>query len=297
MPTPVSAHVPVLLSEVLSGLQLQPNDDVIDATLGGGGHARAMLERTSPKGRLLALEGDQRTLSLTQAALADLSHRITFVHTNYRQLKPNATAHHFTAIAGILFDLGLSSIALADPSRGFSFQSVGPLDMRLDPETQTLTAGTIVNEWPEDELIRIFRELGEERQAGRIAKAISLARRNQPLMSTSELAELVTTVKPRRGPRHPATQIFQALRMTVNDELGSLQAVLPEAIELLRPGGRLAVITFHSLEDRLVKVWSKSMAQAGQVRLVNKHVIVPERSEILQNPRARSAKLRLIEKI
>lgn len=289
-------HVPVLLPAVLAHLHLQPNRDVIDATLGGGGHAAAMLEAISPDGRLLGIEIDPRTLVSVQSLRQRYGPRFAAAHGNFRNLRRIASDHGFSSVQAILFDLGLSSLTVADPSRGFSFQHDGPLDMRFDPTAQTLTAAELVNTWTGPDLERVFRSAGEERRAAGIAAAIVAERRHRPLTTTGQLAELVARVKPRRGRLHPATQVFQALRLIVNDELGALESALPQALELLRPGGRLAVITFHSLEDRLAKQWSHRESRQGRLRLVNRHVIVPARQEQLANPRSRSAKLRIIEK-
>ncbi len=289
-------HVPVLLSEVLTHLHLQSNEDVIDATLGGGGHAAAMLEAVAPNGRLLGIETDPRTLVATRTQLRRFGSRFVPAHGNFRQLRRLATDQGFRSVDAILFDLGLSSLTIDDPSRGFSFQHDGPLDMRFDPTDQTPTAAEIIDTWSGPDLERIFRSAGEERQAARIAAAIVAKRRQAPLTTTGQLTELISAVKPRRGRLHPATQVFQALRLTVNDELGALESALPQALELLRPGGRLAVITFHSLEDRVAKRWSHQEFRQGRLRLVNRHVIVPARQEQLANPRSRSAKLRLVEK-
>ncbi|MBI5467424.1 MAG: 16S rRNA (cytosine(1402)-N(4))-methyltransferase RsmH [Candidatus Kerfeldbacteria bacterium] len=290
-------HVPVLLPDVLAGLHLQSENNVIDATLGGGGHAEALLETISPDGRLLGIETDQRTLNVTRHRLERYGSRFNAAHGNFRDLRGIATAHGFPAVDAILFDLGVSSMTLDEGDRGFSFQHDGPLDMRFDPTTQTLTAADIINTWSAAELVRCFRELGEERMANRLADIIVMSRRTQPFTSTVQLATDIAAVKHQRGRIHPATQVFQALRMAVNDELGAISAALPQAVDLLRPNGRLAVITFHSIEDRLVKQWSRQAAKAGQVSLVNKHVIVPSRQEQVANPKSRSAKLRLIEKI
>lgn len=289
-------HVPVLLSTVLHHLNLHPQDPVIDATLGGGGHARAILDQTAPDGPLLGIEADERTFNLTQQTLKPFGDRCRLVHGNFRHINQYVSDHHFPPVAGILLDLGLSSIALDDASRGFSFQTVGPIDMRFDASRQTLTAAEILNTWPEADIARVLYDYGEERQSRRIAKAIIDYRRQQPFSTTEELARVVEEVKPRRGKTHPATQTFQALRIAVNDELGVLQEALPKAITLLRPGGRLAVITFHSLEDRLVKQWSRQAAADGLVTLVNKKVLKPDRAEQVANPRSRSAKLRIIQK-
>lgn len=290
-------HVPVLFSDILPLLQLQPNDRVIDATLGGGGHARGLLEAIAPAGRLLGLEADARTLAETQAAMSEYGPRFIPVHGNFRSLAAHAEAHQFVPVQAILLDLGLSSIALADAQRGFSFQADGPLDMRLDPESQTLTAQTIVQTWTEARLAEIFSAYGEEPRANKIAQHLVSVRQRQPLTSTTQLAELIAQVKHRRGRTHPATQVFQALRIAVNDEFGALRAVLPQALTILEPQHRLAVITFHSLEDRIVKQWAKAMAAEQRIRLVNKHVIVAGQPERRDNPRARSAKLRIVEKI
>lgn len=293
----MTGHRPVLLEETVARLNLSINDNVIDATLGGGGQAVAILKATGPNGRLLGLEADPRTLVATNETMREFGHRFVGANANFRDLKAVAAEKGFTNIAAIVFDLGLSSIALADADRGLSFQTPGPLDMRLDPAHQTLTAAAIVNHWPHAELRDIFRRLGQEPQAVRITDAIIAARQRQLLTDTIELASIIERVKKRHGRIHPATLVFQSLRMAVNDELGCLYAALPSALELLRPGGRLAVITFHSLEDRLVKNWIKQTTASGGLQRVNKQVIRPTRAETLANPRARSAKLRVIEKI
>jgi 16S rRNA (cytosine1402-N4)-methyltransferase len=290
-------HVPVLLSAVLEGLILQPNDDVIDATLGGGGHARELLKQNAPAGRLLGIEADARTLLHTKIQLTEFGRRAELVHGNFRQLTSLAAAHGFAEVAAILFDLGLSSIALEDPDRGFSFQSSGPLDMRFDPTAQTLTAGEIVKSYSAAELTNIFREYGQEPRATKIAEAIVDARRLNPLETTGDLAALIEHVKPRRGRLHPATQVFQALRMEVNDEIGVINNALPQAVALLKPGGRLAVITFHSVEDRAVKVWGKAVAEKNLITIKTKHVIQADQNERKNNPRSRSAKLRIYQKV
>ncbi len=296
MPTPLSAHVPVLLSAVLQGLHLQPNEIVIDATLGGGGHTRAMLDAIAPQGRLLGIEADQRTLQETQRDLVNYGSRFSAAHGNFRDLHRIAQDNGYDSVNAILFDLGLSSIALADPNRGFSFQNDGPLDMRFDPSAQNLTAAEIINRRSVDELRELFQTFGNEPVAERIATQIVTTRTSTPFTSTMQLAAAVEKVKHRRGRIHPATQVFQALRIAVNDEYGVIEQALPQALELLKDGGRLAVITFHSGEDRLVKYWMKKMASDQRLRLDNKHVIVAPRSEQIINPRSRSAKLRLITK-
>lgn len=290
-------HVPVLLSAVLTELHLTANDKVIDATLGGGGHAAAILDAIGPGGRLLGIEADPRTLRGTTEVLAANGSRVITVQGNFRTIERLANDHGFHQVAAVLFDLGVSSMTLADARRGFSWQADGPLDMRFDPDHQSLTAADIVNHWLPSELAHLLRTLGEEHMAGPITQLLVNRRMDQPWRTTGELAEAIAQVKHRRGRRHPATQTFQALRMAVNDELGALREALPPALALLRPGGRLAVISFHSLEDRLVKQWSKDQARQGRLTLVNKHVIVPARPEQITNPRSRSAKLRVMQKI
>ena len=283
-------HVPVLLKEVLSSLALRPGDDVIDATLGGGGHASAILEATAPNGRLLGIEWDSRTLEETRKTLERFGSRAMLVHGSYRNIDRLARAYGFPSVSGVLFDLGYSSFQIDDPDRGFSLRRGGPLDMRYDAEHET-TAADIVNGWPKPELIRILREYGEERSAGRVAEAIVQARRRKPLTSTFELAELVGRAigRGKADKIHPATQTFQALRIAVNDELGNVATALPDATKLLRPGGTLAVISFHSLEDRIVKNFLK---KTPELEPLTKRPVVPSQEEIDLNPRSRSAKLR-----
>jgi 16S rRNA (cytosine1402-N4)-methyltransferase len=298
-------HVPVLYNEVLDGLQPRPGGFYIDGTVGAGGHAAGLLERSSPTGRLLGLDRDPAALEIARARLAGFGERVSLVHASYTRLAefaPEASAD------GVLLDLGLSTIQLDDPTRGFSFQNDGPLDMRFDPGAE-LDAAEIVNTWPLDELADLIFDYGEERHSRRIARAIGAAR---PLRSTRELAEVVARavhVRPGTTRLHPATRTFQALRIAVNGELEAVDAVLPIAAKALRPGGRLAVITFHSLEDRRVKRFIRgdgpedepaTLAQLGRVPVlsaVNRRPIEPSAEEVAANPRARSAKLRVAEKV
>lgn len=290
-------HVPVLFPTILQFLQLRPNDNVVDATLGGGGHARGLLEAIAPNGKLLGIEADGRTLKQTAADFRSFGSRFIPVHGNFRNLQRHLETYGFSPVQGILLDLGLSSIALNDRERGFSFQVDGPLDMRFDPDHEQLTAGQIVTRWSRSQLAQIFSDYGQEPLAEKIAEHIVAVRRTQPIATTQALAEAVTEVKRRRGRIHPVTQVFQALRIAVNDELGALRDVMPQGLQALEPGRRMAIITFHSLEDRLVKRWSHQAAEAGQLILVNKHVVVPSRVEQRLNPRSRSAKLRVVEKL
>lgn len=288
-------HIPVLLNEVITHLQPEPNKSFIDGTVGQGGHAEAILS-VLPGGRqkrLLAIDRDKRNLEVAKARLTRFGEAVVFVHDSFANMKPHATAHGFDQVDGILLDLGFSSAHVDDPQRGFSFQSDGPLDMRYDT-SQSLTAATIVNEWDESELARIFRQYGEEKMASKIARAIVEERRKRPFERTIELSECVEGVVKRRGKIHPATQVFQALRIAVNDELGALSRALPDAVELLKSGGRLVIISFHSLEDRMVKAFMK---ERSDLQVITKHVITPSEEEVKANPRSRSAKLRVAEKV
>ncbi|MEE8390234.1 MAG: 16S rRNA (cytosine(1402)-N(4))-methyltransferase RsmH, partial [Anaerolineae bacterium] len=248
----VGIHISVLFQEALDGLQVRPGGRYIDATVGGGGHAAGILEASSPAGCLLGLDQDSTAIEATRARLSPYAERVVLVHSSFGRLAEVAQANHYVPIDGILFDLGFSSLQLADPGRGFAFMTDGPLDMRLDPTADSSTAADLVNQLSLDELTALLYRYGEEKQARRIAEAIGAAR---PLRTTKELAALVERAvgRGRRRRIHPATRTFQALRIAVNDELTVLEAVLPQAVEILAPGGRLAVISFHSLEDRLVK--------------------------------------------
>jgi len=285
-------HTPVLLSDVLRTFDLQSDQIVIDATLGGGGHARAMLARIAPAGRLLGLELDPRTLTTTADSLREFGRRVTLVQGSFRQLATLANANGFDQVDAILFDLGVSSMTLDDASRGFSFQANGPLDMRFDPDHQTLTAADLLNDGTLADLTTIIKAYGEEPAAARVAAAIVDRRRRERFADTADLAEVVSSVVRRRGPRHPATKTFQALRMAVNDELNALLDGLNQSLEVLKPGGRLGVITFHSLEDRIVKRFMRDQIKNHGATLIAK--VKPPRTEILSNPRSRSALLRIL---
>jgi 16S rRNA (cytosine1402-N4)-methyltransferase len=295
-------HVPVLLAEVLAGLAPRSGGRYLDGTLGGGGHAAAVLEASAPDGRLLGIDADPAALAAAGARLAIFGDRVRLAHGNFRDLSRLAREHGFAAIDGLLLDLGISSHQLDTPERGFSFAADAPLDMRLDP-TSGDTAADLVNEMPEGELADLIYRYGEERGSRRIARLIAEARRKRPLETTGELADLVTrALGGRHGKIHPATRTFQALRIAVNRELESLEAALPQAVELLAPGGRLAVIAFHSLEDRIVKLFFRAESGyggQGQLRLqiITKKPIEAAEQEARANPRSRSAKLRIAERI
>lgn len=305
-------HMPVLLAEVVEGLALQPGATWVDGTLGGGGHALALLEQTAPDGRLLGIDADSAALAATEqrlrAALGDTyERRVTLAHGHFDQLALIAAQHNIQMCDGILLDLGVSSHQLDTAQRGFSFSQDGPLDMRLDA-TQGPTAADMLAHTDERELADLIYRYGEERASRRIARAIVERRRSQPLATTSELAELVArALGGRHGPIHPATRTFQALRIAVNEELTRLDAVLPQAVELLRPGGRLAVISFHSLEDRIVKQFMRDESgyaggdhpATGPKRLdiITRKPLVARAEEQRANPRSRSAKLRIGQRI
>lgn len=313
MQRPPDAHIPVLLEAVLDALRVEAVAEgwFVDGTLGAGGHAAAILER-GPGARLLGLDRDPAALELARARLAPFGERVTIKHASYTEIARLVPAWRGDAegVDGILLDLGISSMQVDDPARGFAFMQEGPLDMRFDPTGGGLTAADIVNEWDADEIADVLYRYGEERNSRRIARAIVAAR---PLRTTRDLAETVAAAQ--RGPRqkiHPATRTFQALRIAVNDELGAVERVLPDAITCLRPGGRLAVISFHSLEDRIVKQTFKAEASdcicppdqpvctcdhEARVRLVTRKPLTADAAEQAANPRSRSAKLRVVERL
>jgi 16S rRNA (cytosine1402-N4)-methyltransferase len=279
---------------------------IIDGTVGAGGHAMGVLEHTAPEGELLGLDRDMVALPLAQQRLARFGGRVHLVHGSFRDIKTHAGSIGWERVDGILLDLGVSSMQLSAPERGFSFRGDGPLDMRFDSD-QELTAADLVNDLPEPDLANLIYEYGEERKSRRIAKAIIRAR---PINDTGALAAVVASAARSRSRRiHPATRTFQALRIAVNDELAALKEALPKCIELLRPGGRLAVIAFHSLEDRIVKRFMRDESKhqihdpeaviehPARVRLANRRPIRANEEELKNNPRARSARLRVAERI
>ncbi len=305
-----TSHIPVLLDEVLKGLNLHPGQRYIDGTLGAGGHAEAILQAIAPDGQVLGLDADPVALNSARQRLAPYNDRVHLVNANFSQLATIAHSYDFVPVHGILLDLGLSSMQLGDAERGFSFQNEGPLDMRYDP-SGPITAADLVNNLSQSELADLLYRFGEERRSRSIARAIVAAR---PVRSTRELADLVArAVGGRRGARiHPATRTFQALRIAVNDELETLSSALSEATTILVPGGRLAVISFHSLEDRIVKNFfvqeSKdcicppeqlicTCGHRATLRIITRKPIIASSDEISVNPRARSAKLRVAERM
>lgn len=307
----VSAHIPVLVEPLLR--LTKPSDGrldrVIDGTLGAGGHTGAMLQAGA--GEVLAFDLDDTAIEIARRNLAPYLERLTVAQTSYVDMRTVAFQRGWREVDAIILDLGLSSMQLDDPARGFAFRHEGPLDMRFDPSSESETAQDLVNRLPEKDLADLFFRYGEEKAARKIASAIAAKR---PIRSTGELAKVIeaaTGIHQRRAKIHPATKVFQALRIGVNRELESLETALPIAVDLLRPGGRLAVIAFHSLEDRIVKRSFRELAQEvvappgmasieekrALVRLVNRKAIVPGDNERSSNPRSRSAKLRVVEKL
>lgn len=285
-------HQAVLLNEAMGYLDPRPGGRYIDATFGAGGHTRALLERSAPDGAVLALDLDDAAIEAGRALQQAYGSRLSLVRANFKEVFSVAKDCGFLDVHGILADVGVSSMMLDDPERGFSFMREGPLDMRMD-RTQSLTAAEIVNSYGEREIADILYLYGEERRSRAIARSIV---RSRPLSSTLALSRAVERVMggPRHGRIHPATRTFQALRIAVNAELDNLQAFIGGAVSCLGPGGRLAVITFHSLEDRIVKNSFRSMGNVG--RPLTRKVVTATAEEVQSNPRARSAKLRVWEK-
>jgi len=285
-------HTPVLLEEVLRYLNPQPNGRYIDATFGAGGHTRALLESSVPAGRLLAIDQDQSAIEQGQLDLQSFGSRLEFAKANFREIASIAAAHGFTEPDGILADIGVSSMMLDDPQRGFSFMREGPLDMRMDLD-QPLTAAEVVNTYSEKEIANILFNLGEERRSRQIASSIV---RSRPMTRTTDLTRAIERVLGGRhyGRIHPATRTFQALRIFVNDELKSLETFLDSSMKVLRPGGRLVLVSFHSLEDRIIK--NKFRAPVVPGIALTKKVVTAADDEVNRNPRARSARLRAWEK-
>ncbi|MEK7105428.1 MAG: 16S rRNA (cytosine(1402)-N(4))-methyltransferase RsmH [Patescibacteria group bacterium] len=285
-------HIPVLANEVMHWLDPMPNQTFVDGTVGLGGHAKLILEKTGPNGKLIAFDRDANNLAQAKKNLAKFGERVTFIHDSYGTLKQQLYDLGVTQVDGILLDLGFSSVHIEDPTRGFSFQSEGPLDMRYDTRSG-ITAEEIVNTWSVGELGSIFRKYGEERHAHKIAERIVEARQIKRIQTTVELANIIGK---RTGPLHPATRVFQALRIAVNNELGELEQTLPQTLDTLAVGGRLAVISFHSLEDRPVKQFMKAH-QGKELAILTKRPLTATEEKIKINPRSRSAKLRVAERV
>lgn len=294
-------HIPVLLNEVLEALDVQPADTVLDGTLGGGGHASAIIEKLGDKGTLIGLDQDVDALARSRARLGEPACRLIVRESNFRNLDQVLDSEGITEIDKALFDLGWSSDQMADPERGLSFQSDGPLNMTLkkNPLEADVTAFDIVNHWQEETIADILYAFGDERYSRRIARGIVEAREQEPISTTLELVDIIRNSVPgnyRNGRIHPATRTFQALRIIVNDEYEAIKEALDKTLTVLRTGGRIAVISFHSGEDKIVKEYFKQKANDQVLTLVSKKPIVPTEAEVTHNPRARSAKLRIIQK-
>lgn len=304
-------HIPVLLNETIDSLQLKPGMNVVDCTLGDAGHAEKILTATSPNGKLLGIDADPEAVLRAKQFLYSFEDRVIFARDNFTHLQEIIEREKFYPVNGILFDLGWSSPQFEERGRGFSFAKDEGLDMRYSPAinneqltTNNKTAADIVNKSDQPELERIFKEYGEEKLSREIAGAIVEARKKEPIERTGQLVEIILETYRKKlktkkevpwvGGLHPATKVFQALRIAVNDELGVIEEALPQAVEALEPSGRIAVITFHSLEDRIVKHFFKG---EKRVKIITKKPIVCGKEEYAVNPRARSAKLRVAEKL
>lgn len=301
-------HLPVLLEETVSALRPVHGRRIVDGTLGGGGHTSVLLRHGA---EVVGFDRDPDAIAAAKDRCADYKDRFVALRSNFCRFGEILAEIGLSKVDGVLFDLGVSSHQLDTPERGFSFQHDGPLDMRMNPNAP-LTAADLVNSADEAELKRIFQEFGEERASKKIAHAIVEARRDSAFETTAQLAGLIEKIKPRRGRIHPATNVFQALRIEVNDEMGALHAGLEAAVEWLKPGGRLAVITFHSLEDRIVKNFMRDRSRQlldrpewpeprpnpdYALKLVQRKAVKPSKVETAENPRARSAKLRVAERV
>jgi len=307
-------HHPVMPNEVLEGLSLRQGGTYVDCTLGGAGHSEAILNHIGPNGCLVALDQDPAALVTAEKRLAPFRGRVELVRANFASLTEVLNQLGIKEVDGILFDLGVSSYQLDNPTRGFSYQHDALLDMRMDPEQET-TAGDLVNNLPVEELARIIKDYGEERWASRIASFIGEERKHHPVETTARLVEIIKKAVPagarREGP-HPAKRTFQALRIAVNKELEILNGAVRSAVRFLRPGGRICVITFHSLEDRIIKDLFRQLAspcscprsfpvcvcgEKKEIRIITAKPLIASTAELEENPRARSAKLRIAEKI
>jgi len=307
-------HKPVLLKEVMEGLNLKSDGIYVDCTLGGGGHAYEILKKTAPNGVLIGLDQDPEALTAAAEHLSEFSKRSIIVKSNFSKLDAVLEELKIDAVDGMLFDFGVSSYQLDNPERGFSYNYDAPLDMRMNPEN-TNTAERLINTLSPSELADIIRVYGEEKWAKRIATFIAKERLKRPISTTFELVEIIKKAIPaaaRRTGHHPAKRTFQAIRIAVNDELGAIRNALKQAVGLLKPEGRLCVITFHSLEDRIVKEFFKEMSSSCEchtdlpvcmckkeqkLKIIAKKPIRPSKKELSENPRSRSAKLRIAERL
>ena len=291
-------HTPVMLREVLDYLDLRPGKIIVDATLGTGGHAQEILKRISPGGKLIGIDRDTDSLKVAQEKLRDSSALCKFVHANFMEIDSVLEEAGVEKIDGVLFDLGISSFQLDDPERGFSFQQEGPLDMRLDRDSY-ISAYDLINNLNEEEISSLLWNFGQERWHNRIAHLVVEEREKHPIATTRELSDIVVRATPykyRHYRIHPATRTFQAVRIAVNRELENLEIALSKAVNILCPKGRICVISFHSLEDRVVKFKFKGCAAEGKVKIITPKPLVPSQGEVETNPSSRSSKLRVAER-
>jgi len=307
-------HTTVLLEETVDGLNIKPDGTYVDCTLGGAGHSELILSKLSEKGKLYAFDQDDIAIANAKEKLAAYGDRLTIIKSNFLYLQEELEKLGVTEVDGILYDLGVSSPQLDTPERGFSYHHEAPLDMRMDQDAP-LSAYDVINEWPYEKLVKIFFQYGEEKFSKQIARKIEAARESKPIETTGELVELIKDAIPapaRRKGGHPAKRVFQAVRIAVNDELGVFEKSLEQAIDLLSVGGRISVITFHSLEDRICKVTLKKASETPplppglpiipeeyqpKLKLITRKPILPSEEELEFNNRARSAKLRIAEKV
>ena len=286
-------HLPVMVREVVEMLNIRLGGTYVDATVGLGGHAEEILKQMGPEGRFIGMDRDEEALKMARGRLGN--HRVVLKKGTFSGLKEVMISLGIYEVDGILFDFGVSMMQFKDPERGFSFSTGEPLDMRMDT-SQKMTAEEIVNNYSQSELERILREYGEERNARKIARAIIAARTRTRIRTCSELAEIVRAVSGGRGRHHPATRTFQALRIAVNDEIREIDLGLRSSVGFLRSGGRLCAISYHSLEDRVAKHMIRDSAREGVLRALTKKPLTPSREEVMNNPSARSAKMRCAEK-
>lgn len=307
-------HTTVLLNEAVDGLNIQPDGIYVDCTLGGAGHSELILSRLSEKGRLIAFDQDAVAIANAEKKLAAFKNKLTIVKSNFTNLKEELEELGIEKVDGILYDLGVSSPQLDTPERGFSYHHDAPLDMRMDDQAD-ISAYDVVNSWTYEELVKIFFRYGEEKFSKQIVRKIEAAREIKPIETTAQLVELIKEAIPapaRRKGGHPAKRVFQAIRIAVNDELGVFESSLNQAISLLNSGGRISVITFHSLEDRICKVTYKKASEIPnlppglpvipdefkpELKIITRKPIIPSEQELEDNNRARSAKLRIAEKL
>ncbi|PLA94582.1 16S rRNA (cytosine(1402)-N(4))-methyltransferase RsmH [Ligilactobacillus salivarius] len=309
-------HITVLLNEAVDGLNIKPDGTYVDCTLGGGGHSGLILSKLSENGKLYSFDQDITAINFNKDKFKEENElgKINFIKSNFRNISEELNKRNILGVDGILYDLGVSSPQFDNADRGFSYNYDAPLDMRMD-QSQSLTARDVVNDWSYEQLVRIFFRYGEEKFAKSIARRIEKVRQQTPIETTGQLVDLIKEAIPAKARRkggHPAKKAFQAIRIAVNDELGALEESLEQALDLLNPGGRISVITFQSLEDRLVKVMFKQKtslpelppglpvipdSQKVEYKLITRKPIVPSEDEITHNNRAHSAKLRIIEKL